>query len=288
MKVFSGQTNQLLSQIDSSLKAGAVQSTVDQPQGVTKADLAQLDQDQDGQISNAEAPQLDAQELLLFNKALNDGRAATEVVFVREAAAPPGQNNLSAVPSTLSGSAPSSVASKTVSQLLGRPGAFPNPALSPIPAPVPTSSLAPIYRPVAPEVKAKSPSSAVSDPPQGTTKGVAKGTGYYPANNRMEGGFVDKRDTPLRTLQDYLDGKASYVSIALDKNLYKNGQVKYGDTFRIPELEKKYGRKIIFKAVDTGGAFTNKGFGRVDICTRSEKHSLDATVNGKLTLIKTD
>lgn len=141
--------------------------------------------------------------------------------------------------------------------------------------------------------------------------GVAKGTGYYPHNSKMEGGYKDMMGKPLHTLQDFLDGKAPYVSVALDKDMYehvikrgrenyrKTGKskykkyltlepkIKYGDTFRIPELEKKYGRKIIFKAVDTGGAFTGKNFSRIDIATRSAKHSHDATVNGSLTLVKT-
>jgi hypothetical protein len=82
------------------------------------------------------------------------------------------------------------------------------------------------------------------------------------------------------------DGSLPDVSIALDKNLYKSGAVQYGDTFRIPQIEQKYGREIPFKAVDTGGAFTNKGFNRVDICTRSAKDSVDPTVNGHLTLQK--
>ena len=124
-------------------------------------------------------------------------------------------------------------------------------------------------------------------PISGEKKGTAKGTGYYPDSSAMEGGYVDKKGAKLCTLQDFLAGKAPYVSIALDNNLYKNGQVKYGDTFRIPELEQKYGKQIIFKAVDTGGAFTGKGFGRVDICTASKKDSMDSTVNGNLTLIKT-
>jgi hypothetical protein len=133
---------------------------------------------------------------------------------------------------------------------------------------------------------AAQPATAAQNGP-GSVKGLARGTGYYPANNKMEGGFNDKLGKPLHTLQDVLDGKAPYVSIALDKKLYKNGTIKYGDTFRIPELEAKYGRKIVFRAVDTGGAFTNKGFSRVDVCTRSRQHSLEPTVNGKLTLIKT-
>lgn len=120
----------------------------------------------------------------------------------------------------------------------------------------------------------------------GKVMGTAKGTGYYPHNSKMEGGYLDKKGNKLTTLQDVLDGKAKSAAIALDKNLYKSGQVKYGDSFTIPELDKKYGQHIDFRAVDTGGAFTNKGFSRVDICTRSKKDSLDPTVNGKLTLMK--
>ncbi|HPZ06608.1 MAG TPA: hypothetical protein PL110_00710 [Candidatus Eremiobacteraeota bacterium] len=127
---------------------------------------------------------------------------------------------------------------------------------------------------------------APAGPINGQTMGTAKATGYYPDNSAMEGGFYDMRGKKLNTLQDFLSGKAPYVSIALDKNLYKSGKIKYGDTFRIPEMEKKYGKQIIFKAVDTGGAFTNKGFGRVDICTASQKASTEAIVNGNLTLIK--
>lgn len=122
----------------------------------------------------------------------------------------------------------------------------------------------------------------------GTVVGHPKATGYYPHNSKMEGGFKDKIGKPLHTLQDFLDGSAPYVSIAIDKKLYKSGTVKYGDSFRIPELEQKYGKKIIFKAVDTGGAFTGKGFSRIDICTDNKKYSLDKGVNSKLTLIKVD
>jgi peptidoglycan hydrolase-like protein with peptidoglycan-binding domain len=124
--------------------------------------------------------------------------------------------------------------------------------------------------------------------PAGEKVGTARGTGYYPANNRMEGGFNDKQGKPLHTLQDFLAGRSDYVSIALDKNLYRNGDISYGDRFRIPELEAKYGRQIEFRAVDTGGAFTNRGFGRVDICTASRAASLDPTINGPLTLRKID
>ncbi|MEQ8192113.1 MAG: M15 family metallopeptidase [Candidatus Eremiobacterota bacterium] len=133
------------------------------------------------------------------------------------------------------------------------------------------------------QVKGQEKTSAGHD---GKVMGTAKGTGYYPHNSKMEGGYLDKKGNKLTTVQDVLDGKAKSAAIALDKNLYKSGQVKYGDSFTIPEMDKKYGRHIDFRAVDTGGAFTGKGFSRVDICTRSKKDSLDPTVNGKLTLMK--
>jgi hypothetical protein len=110
----------------------------------------------------------------------------------------------------------------------------------------------------------------------------------------MEGGFVDKRGQPLKTLNAYVEARRQhpgdpskwppYVSIALDKHLYANGVIKYGDKFRIPELERRFGMPIEFRAVDTGGAFTHKGFSRVDICTSSQRDSLDPAVNGRLTL----
>lgn len=109
----------------------------------------------------------------------------------------------------------------------------------------------------------------------------AKATGYYPADDPIEGGFKDMRGKPLYTLQDYLEGKAPYVSVAMDnKNSFP-----YGTKLRIPELEKKYGRKIEFRVVDTGGAFYGKGKSRIDICTRNRSASLDPSVNGTLTLI---
>lgn len=118
--------------------------------------------------------------------------------------------------------------------------------------------------------------------PTGTPKGSfrARGTGYYPANNAMEGGFNDRKGHRLYTLQQYLAGKAPYVSVAMDN---KNG-VPYGSKLRIPELERKYGRQIEFRVVDTGGAFMGKGMSRIDICTASSSAASDATINGPLTL----
>jgi 3D (Asp-Asp-Asp) domain-containing protein len=108
----------------------------------------------------------------------------------------------------------------------------------------------------------------------------AIGTGYYPDASPLEGGFVDRQDQPLRTLQDFLAGRATYVSVAMDKQAFP-----YGTKLQIPELEAKYGRPIEFRVVDTGKAFRRKGTSRIDICTANERASMDATINGPLTLI---
>jgi len=108
----------------------------------------------------------------------------------------------------------------------------------------------------------------------------ARGTGYFPENSRMEGGFQDRKGNRLYTLQDYLAGRAPYVSCAMDTNAFK-----YGQRICIPELEAKYGCKIPFRVVDTGGAFRGRGTSRIDICTANSGASHDGTINNNLTLI---
>ncbi len=117
--------------------------------------------------------------------------------------------------------------------------------------------------------------------PPGARVYHARGTGYYPHNSLLEGGFNDRMGNPLRTLQQYLAGKATYVSVAMDSNAFP-----YGTKLRIPELEKKYGRRIEFRVVDTGGAFVGRGTSRIDICTGGLRDSLDSTINGSLRLIR--
>lgn len=227
--------------------------------GITARELKQLDKNHDGKITATEAPGLEKAELELINRALKSARTGTldTVVFQRVSSAQ--------VPQAANAPSEMSFPDKPT------PGAEPAPGASAAPASTAPASTAP-----------------ASYETPGKVMGVARGTGYYPANNAMEGGFKDKKGAPLHTLQDFLDGKAPYVSIAIDKRLYSHGTVQYGDSFRIPELEARYGRPIVFKAVDTGGAFTGKGFGRVDICTRSSAHSHDPAINGQLTLIRAD
>lgn len=106
---------------------------------------------------------------------------------------------------------------------------------------------------------------------------TSRGTGYYPDSSALEGGFVDRKGAPLRTLQQFLAGSATYVSVAMDVNAFK-----YGQRLRIRELDAKYNKSIVFRVVDTGGAFKNKGRSRIDICTKNRAASLDATINGTL------
>jgi 3D (Asp-Asp-Asp) domain-containing protein len=106
---------------------------------------------------------------------------------------------------------------------------------------------------------------------------VSRGTGYYPDNSALEGGFVDRRGKKLHTLQQFLAGQADYVSVAMDTRAFN-----YGQRLKIRELETKYGKSIVFRVVDTGGAFTGKGRTRIDICTANNRASLDPTINGSL------
>lgn len=122
--------------------------------------------------------------------------------------------------------------------------------------------------------------------PQGEFR--SRGTGYFPENSAMEGGFKDRKGKDLQTLQDFLSGKSKYVSVAMDKN----AGIPYGKALHIKELDAKYADQlkklgkehIDFRVVDTGGAFTNRGTSRIDIATANRRASLDPTVNGPLTL----
>jgi hypothetical protein len=136
-------------------------------------------------------------------------------------------------------------------------------------------------------------------------------TAYYPHNNKMEGGGKDRFGNRLYTLQEFLDGKAPYVSVAMDyKGSMKKYQKKY---FCIPALEKsfseeiaqwektapdhfsKYGGRIPFKVVDTGSAFFNKGLSRMDICVgyhgqaaKSKKLAFDPRMQKSVSLLDCD
>lgn len=107
---------------------------------------------------------------------------------------------------------------------------------------------------------------------------VAAATSYAPHGSAMEGGPKDSSGKPLasHTLDKYVaamkagNAKSNeYVAIALDSSLYKGSgaPMKYGDVFRMPEIEKIKGvSPIYFAVVDNGGAFKNTDGSKIDIC----------------------
>lgn len=113
---------------------------------------------------------------------------------------------------------------------------------------------------------------------------VAAGTSYAPIHKGVEGGSKDSLGKSLKphTLEKYVNdlkhGKSvegKYVGIAIDPALYQNegSPLKYGDVFRIPEIEKIYNAApIYFAVVDTGGAFKESKGGKVDICCESNSN----------------
>ncbi len=108
----------------------------------------------------------------------------------------------------------------------------------------------------------------------------SKATGYFPDSSAMEGGYVDRKGNPLRTLQQFTKGKANFVSTAMDSHAFG-----YGQQICIPEINASMGSAIPFRVVDTGGAFQGKGTSRIDICTGGQSASLSDAVNRQLTII---
>merc|ERR1712226_1170859 len=82
----------------------------------------------------------------------------------------------------------------------------------------------------------------------GSHRYSARGTGYYPDSSPLEGGYVDMHGARLHTLQDFLDGTASIVVVAMDNH----AGIHYDTPVCIPELNHKYNRVIGFRVRDTG------------------------------------
>jgi hypothetical protein len=97
----------------------------------------------------------------------------------------------------------------------------------------------------------------------------------------MEGGFNDTHGKPLKTTQAYLAGKVDAVSVATDATI-----APYGAKLCSPELNARFGKALPLERTDTGGAFKNKGWARMDLCTASNHDSLDSVVNSTYTVIQ--
>lgn len=78
-------------------------------------------------------------------------------------------------------------------------------------------------------------------------------------------------------MQDFLAGRAPYVSVAADVRAFPT----YGEELRIRELEQRYGRRIVFRVVDVGGHFQDTGTSALDVRVndKSEANAITGPVH---------
>lgn len=72
---------------------------------------------------------------------------------------------------------------------------------------------------------------------------------------KMEGGPLDRHGNPAYTMEQFKEGKAPYVTVAMDPKSPWQGK----------ELRSPKFPGISFKVMDTGGAFKGNGLSRMDI-----------------------
>jgi hypothetical protein len=127
----------------------------------------------------------------------------------------------------------------------------------------------------------------------------ARATGYFPVdpgdpNYEMQGGRFGASEwhgepvtpEPLYTLDDYYDGNAPYVSVAMDNS--KNNPLGYGTKLESPQFPG-----VPFRVMDTGSAFNGKtkkygpakGLGRIDIARRDRKGAWSSVNNRAIEFI---
>ncbi|XP_076284784.1 uncharacterized protein LOC143211206 [Lasioglossum baleicum] len=110
-------------------------------------------------------------------------------------------------------------------------------------------------------------------------------TAYFPDfSSDDEYDHVDVNMKKLRTLQDFLDGRAEFVTVSMDLD----SGIPYGTKVCIPDLNAKFGRQIPLQARDTthysDGNSKSPDFSHIDICVRTEEDTYDNAVNGVVTL----
>ncbi|KAI4461557.1 lipase [Holotrichia oblita] len=107
-------------------------------------------------------------------------------------------------------------------------------------------------------------------------------TAYFPSYDEdFEGGLRDMKGELLKTLQDFLDDRNQYVTLAMDEKL----EIPYGTTVCIPQLNQHFGHRIRIQVRDTSTDLTGTGYSRADICVRSETDSYDKNLNEVVTLV---
>ncbi|KAK2575089.1 hypothetical protein KPH14_008819 [Odynerus spinipes] len=107
-------------------------------------------------------------------------------------------------------------------------------------------------------------------------------TAYYPDySSDNETDYLDSRGKKLRTLQDFIDGRETFVTASID--LIGTG-LKYASNLCVPELNEHFGRRIPLQARDFASNVKGKRFSRLDICVRTDADSYDSAVNRLVTL----
>ncbi|XP_015605083.1 uncharacterized protein LOC107272429 isoform X2 [Cephus cinctus] len=106
-------------------------------------------------------------------------------------------------------------------------------------------------------------------------------TAYYPDfASDDEHDYLDMRGKKLRTLQNYLDGRDEYVTVAMDFSTH----LPYGTRICVPELNEHFGKRIPLQVRDFGANLRGSEFTRLDICVRNEGDSYDNAVNRLVTV----
>ena len=58
------------------------------------------------------------------------------------------------------------------------------------------------------------------------------GGGTSATERKLEGGVLDRRNKPAYTIEQYLEGKAPYVTVAMDSNALPYGTLLYNGKFK--------------------------------------------------------
>jgi 3D (Asp-Asp-Asp) domain-containing protein len=100
---------------------------------------------------------------------------------------------------------------------------------------------------------------------------------YRPAGDETADSpqYLDVKHFKLNTLQEFLDNRVPFVTVAMDNSL----KIPYGTVVCIPEINRHFRRNVRFEVRDTNDDMTGEGFRRLDICVRSEADSYDDIVN---------
>ncbi|XP_071575682.1 uncharacterized protein [Temnothorax nylanderi] len=107
---------------------------------------------------------------------------------------------------------------------------------------------------------------------------------YYPVfGTDDKRNHLDDQGKMLNTLQDHLDGRARYVTVA--GNL-RSG-IPYGTKVCIEKLNEQFGRQIHLQIRDQIDYEINDvalDFSRLEICVRTEEDTYDTYLNGLVTV----